>query len=275
MKRVSRKNKVTRIDGLDGCYIQVGHTAIRLVLKDGRYKWGARDIHDSGTYTASQPDKFSCVIELSSEFFRGAQKQCRMTRRGKTYTVKVLPNGEEGKFKRDDDTLFLTELSSVTRLQPTQNAAVPGPAWKRIEHSDAAVSFYLTGESVVAAATIPGSLSSKTPTVVRVSHSNSYGRVDSDVFVRLGDPKRPLDVQDFDTATDWQKAKLVEDLLWSGEREEWVLKSKAKGGTSAWCGTYEAAIQFPKGHHQIEIKIISRVPEVCSIVLSNWKVYVR
>ena len=61
----------------------------------------------------------------------------------------------------------------------------------------------------------------------------------------------------------------------SDERQEWVLKSKAKGDTSVWCGTYEVAIQFPKGHHQIELKIISRVPEVCSIVLSNWKVYVR
>ena len=68
---------------------------------------------------------------------------------------------------------------------------------------------------------------------------------------------------------------MVEDLLWSDEREEWVLKSKAKGDTSVWSGTYEAEIQFPKGHHQIELKIISRVPEVCSIVLSNWKVYVR
>ena len=149
------------------------------------------------------------------------------------------------------------------------------PAWKQVEPDAAKVNFYLTGESVIHAATIPEPPSSKTSTVVRVSHSNSYGRVDSDVFVRLGDPKKPLDVQDFDTVSDWRKAELVEDLLWSDEREEWVLKAKAKGDTSVWCGTYEAEIQFPKGHHQIELKIISRVPEVCSIVLSNWKVYVR
>jgi hypothetical protein len=148
-------------------------------------------------------------------------------------------------------------------------------AWKQIETADAKVYFQLTGESVLHATTIPEPPSSKTPTVVRVSHSNSYGRVDSDVFVRLGDPKKPLDVEDFNTVSDWRKAELVEDLLWSDEREERVLTTKAKGGTSVWCGTYETEIQFPKGHHQIELKIISRVSEVCSIVLSNWKVYVR
>ena len=82
-------------------------------------------------------------------------------------------------------------------------------------------------------------------------------------------------MQDFDTATDWRNAELVEDLTWSDERDEWVLRGKAKGDGSYWSGTYESEIQFPKGHHQIEVKIISRVPEVCSILLSNWKVYVR
>jgi hypothetical protein len=149
------------------------------------------------------------------------------------------------------------------------------PAWKQVESSAAKVSFYLTGESVVRAVTIPDPPSSKTPTVVRITHSNVYGRVDSEVFVRLGDPSRPLGVQDFDTVADWRKAKLVEDLLWSDEREDWISRSKAKGDTSVWSGTYEAELQFSGGHQQIELKLISRVPQVCSIVLSNWKVYVR
>jgi len=89
--------------------------------------------------------------------------------------------------------------------------------WKQVEDSTAAVSFYLTGESVVRAVTIPSPPSSKTTTIVRVSHSNCYGPVDSDVFVRLGNPKKPLDVQDFDTVSDWCKAKLVEDLTDSGD----------------------------------------------------------
>ena len=153
-------------------------------------------------------------------------------------------------------------------------APKPKAQWKLIG-SNAAVSFQLTGESGIRAITIPKQPSSKAPTIVRVTHSNVYGRVDSDVYVRLGDPKKPLDVQDFDTVSDWRKAALVEDLLWSDDREEWVLKKKAKGDTSVWSGTYEVEIQFPKGHHQIELKIISRVPEVCSIVLSNWKIHVR
>ena len=82
-------------------------------------------------------------------------------------------------------------------------------------------------------------------------------------------------MQDFDTVSDWQKAKLVEDLTWDYERDDWILRGKGKGAGSYWAGTYEAKVEFPKGHHQIELKVLSRVPEVRSIVLSNWKVYVR
>jgi hypothetical protein len=276
MKHAAKLTKSAKVKGLEGCYIKVGHTAIRFVLKDGRYQWGARDIHDLGSYTATQPDEFTCMVELSSALFRGTHKQCRMTRRGRTYTVKELPHGEESKFKRDDEALFLSELPAGIQhelaVADTTNKDSP---WRQIEHWAAKVEFQLTGESIIRAATIPSPPSSKTSTVVRITHSNSYGLVDSEIFVRLGDPKRPLGVQDFDTVSDWQKAVLVEDLLWRNDREEWVLRSKAKGDTSIWSGTYETKFQFPKGHQQIELKIISRVPEVCSIVLSNWKVYVR
>lgn len=146
--------------------------------------------------------------------------------------------------------------------------------WKQVDDSTAAVSFYLTGESVVRAVTLPSPPKSKTVTIVRISHSNCYGPVDSDVFVRLGNPKKPLDVQDFDTVSDWRKAKLVEDLTESGGGG-WKPRGKAKGVGSYWSGTYEVEIEFPKGQHQIELKIISRVEQVCSIVLSNWKVNVR
>lgn len=146
--------------------------------------------------------------------------------------------------------------------------------WKQIAGSGAAVSFHLTGDSVIRAASLPTPPGSKTPTVIRVSHSNGYGPVDSDVFVRLGNPKKPLDVQDFDTVSDWRKAELVEDLT-NNEAGGWKPRGKAEGEGTYWCGTYEVEVLFPKGHHQIELKIISRVPQVCSIVLSNWKVYVR
>jgi len=279
MKSVSKSTKTKgrhSVRGLEGCYIKVGHTAIRLILKDGRYQWGARDIHDSGSYTAAQPDELSCLVELSSERFKGTRKQCRFTRRGRTYTVRELPNGEVSKFKRDDETLFLAESpAGVQQESAARDGADGQPMWRQIGHANAAVSFYLTGESVIRAATIPTPPSSKTRSVVRVTHSNVYARVDSDVLVRLGDPKKPLGVQDFDTVSDWRQAQLVENVLWNDKREEWVLTAKAKGDTSVWSGTYEAEIQFPRGHHQIELKVISRVPEVCSIVLSNWRVYVR
>lgn len=274
LPKTKNARRRSTVPGLEGCYIKVGHTAIRLVLEDGGYKWGGRDIHDSGTYAASQPDEYSCIVELASARFSGSRKQCRITRRGKTYTVKELPNGEEHKFKRDDDTLFLAESSTAVQQQVPVTADRQR-AWKQVDPATAKVYFQLTGESVLHAATIPEPPSSKTPTVIRVSHSNSFGRVDADVFVRLGDPKEPLGGQDSDTVADWRKAELVEDMLWSDKREEWILTSKAKGDTSVWCGTYEAELRFPRGHHQIELKIISRVPEVCSIVLSNWKVYVR
>ena len=87
--------------------------------------------------------------------------------------------------------------------------------WKRVE--DSKVYYQLTGESVVQGVSIPEPPSSKTPTIVRVTHQNSLGRVDADVFVRLGNPKHPLKWNDFDTVSDWQQAALVEDLLDDGE----------------------------------------------------------
>lgn len=275
MKRISKKQNANRVIGLEGCYIKVGQPAMRWLLVDGRYEWGSRMIHDFGSYTAEKPDEFSCIVYLASQLFRNVRKQCRITRRGKTYTVKELPDGEQHKFKRDDDMVFLAESPSGMWKQTGLATSGRQGLWKQIEVGDAKVNFDLTGESVLRAATIPAPPTSKGPTIVRVSHSNVYGRVDSDIFVRLGDPKKPLDVEDFDTVSDWRKSKLVEELLWSEEGDNWVVAANAKGATSVWCGTYDVGLLFPKGHHQIEIKIISRVPEVCSIVLSNWKVYIR
>ncbi len=166
-------------------------------------------------------------------------------------------------------------LSPTKPARASATKARPRPEWKQVAPAAAKAYFQLTGESVLHGATIPTPPSSRMPTNVRVSHSNSFGRVDSDIFMRLGDPKKPLDAEDFDTVSDWRKAELVEDLLWNDKREEWVSAAKAKGGTSIWCGTYEVEFHIPKGHHQIDLKVISRVQEVCSIVLSNWKVYVR
>jgi hypothetical protein len=149
-------------------------------------------------------------------------------------------------------------------------------AWKEVLYTDTKISFHLTGESVIRAVTIPAVPTAKAPTVIRVTHHNSYAQVDADIFVRLGDPKKPLGPTDFDTVKDWQPAKLVENLAWNAKKGDWEpLRGRAKQEEYSWSGTYEAELQFSKGAHQIEIKVISRVPQVCSIVLSNWKVTVR
>jgi|ERR1043166_56593 hypothetical protein len=158
--------------------------------------------------------------------------------------------------------------------RPFEAATKRQPAWKQIDASNAAVTFYLTGESVIRAATVPKPPNSRTPAIVRVSHSNCYGPVDSDIFVRLGNPKKPLGARDLHKMQEWQKAKVVEELIESDDGA-WQPRGRAKGVGSYWSGTYEIEIQFPKGQRQIEIKVISRVEQVSSIVLSKWKVYVR
>jgi hypothetical protein len=140
---------------------------------------------------------------------------------------------------------------------------------------DSEVMYYLTGESTLAAATLPDRPTSKQPTIVRVTHTNSYGRVDSDIFVRVGDPKSPLDAEDFDSVSDWQQARLVEELVWNIHKEDWIAAPQDIEGEALWCATYEAEFQFQPGEHLIEIKIISREQAVCSIVLSNWSVKVK
>jgi hypothetical protein len=212
-------------------------------------------------------------------FDSSMEEEYRITRRNQTYHFEQLPDGVRTRFEREDGRLFLADSLPLLRARKAR-APVVGVtearqrAWRQLVDSTAKATFYLTSESVIRAATFPTPPARKGPTVVRVTHSNTIGRVDSDVFVRLGNPKRPLGPQDFGTVSDWRQAALVEDLLWNDVRDDWVPRGKAKGLGSSWSGTYEAKMEFPKGQHQIELKVISRVPEVCSIVLSNWKVYV-
>ena len=57
--------------------------------------------------------------------------------------------------------------------------------------------------------------------------------------------------------------------------EEWIPRPKKIVGETMWQATYDAELQFPRGKHLIEIKFISPIEHVCSIVLSNWKVTVK
>src|SRR5262245_1561137 len=127
MKRSSKIKDATLVKGLEGSYIRVDRPVIRLGLEDGRYKWGSRDIHEIGAYTIRRVDQFSCIIEFSSELDPALRRRCRMTRRGKIYTVKELPKGEETRFKRADGAVFLADSPATTPEQQAASATVHPP----------------------------------------------------------------------------------------------------------------------------------------------------
>jgi hypothetical protein len=145
----------------------------------------------------------------------------------------------------------------------------------RTVHKGREVIYYLAGESVLSASTSPFPPTSKTPTLIRFTHANGYGPVDADISVRIGDPKSPLGSTDFDTVSDWTKAGLVSDAMWDDGKEEWVPRPKESVGDMSWRAKYEAEIQFAPGRHRIEIRFVTPIELVCSIVLSNWEVNVR
>ena len=143
---------------------------------------------------------------------------------------------------------------------------------------DSETFWQLDGESELYAVTIPHPPNAGVATTVRLTHSNSYGPFDdAEFFVRLGDPDKPTDQDDLDSATDWTKARLVEELV-SVEGEE-MLRSEAPEpfeDETPWEGTYEAQLVIPAGRRSIEIKVVSRHPELLrSLVLADWDVAVR
>jgi hypothetical protein len=69
---------------------------------------------------------------------------------------------------------------------------------------------------------------------------------------------------------------LVEELVFVGDGE--ILRAEAEEpfeDETPWEGTYDAELNFPSGRHSIEIKIVSRQPELLrSMVLSDWDISV-
>src|SRR5262245_22857217 len=62
----------------------------------------------------------------------------------------------------------------------------------------------LDGESDLYAITLPSRPKAGVPTIVRITHSNVYGPFDAvDFFVRIGNPAKPTDQYDLDSAKDW------------------------------------------------------------------------
>jgi len=142
---------------------------------------------------------------------------------------------------------------------------------------DSETFWQLDGESELYAITIPAPPKADALTTVRLTHSNSYGPFDEAEFlVRVGDPQKPTDQDDLDSASDWTKAHLVEELV-SVEGEE-ILRSEAQEpfeDETPWEGTYEAQLLIPSGRRSIEIKVVSQHPELLrSLVLSDWDITV-
>ena len=146
---------------------------------------------------------------------------------------------------------------------------------KRKAVRDSETFWQLEGESDLYAVTVPDPPKPGAATIVRLTHSNSYGPVDeAEFFVRVGDPDRPTEQDDLDSATDWVQAGLVEELVTVGDEE--MLRSEAEEpfeDETPWEGTYEAQLVIPAGRHSIEIKIISGQPGLLrSMVLTGWEV---
>ncbi len=265
--------KNRRRTAFDGEYFEDGSKRVMLKLDRGRFQLGFLQ----GFYKVLKRTPGSVELALIHGFFeqRKHPDKYRLSRRKSTYVLADSAAGTERLFKRKDEKIFLTDSfhQAKKRAKEANKGALTPEGWKMIK--DSQVGYHLTGESGLGAITIPAPPRSNQPTVVRVTHSNSIGYVDSDLFVRLGSPASPLDDTDFDTVEDWEKMALVEDLRWSDNRQEWVRRRKTTTTGFIWSGTYEREMEIPKGHHMIELKLVSRVPEVCSIVLPKWKVYVR
>jgi hypothetical protein len=149
---------------------------------------------------------------------------------------------------------------------------------KRKVVRDSDTFWQLDGESDLYAITLPDPPKAGAATTVRLTHSNSYGPFDdAEFFVRLGNPDRPTKQDDLDSARDWVKAQLVEELV-TVEDEE-MLRSEA-GPLSfedeiPWEGTYDARLVLPAGRQSIEIKIISQHTDLLrSLVLTGWEITV-
>jgi hypothetical protein len=131
----------------------------------------------------------------------------------------------------------------------------------------------LDGESDLYAVTIPAPPTAGAATTVRLTHSNSLAAFDeAEIFVRVGDPAKPTAQDDLDSARDWVRAGLVEELV-SIDGEE-MLRSEAQEpfeDETPWEGTYDAQLTLPAGRCAIEIKIVSRHPRLLrSVVLTGW-----
>jgi hypothetical protein len=135
----------------------------------------------------------------------------------------------------------------------------------------------LEGESDLNVATIPAPPVAGKPTIIRLTHSNSYGPFEQvEFYVRIGNLDKPTGPEDLDSASDWVQAELVEELVDVDGEEQLRSEVEESDEETPWWGTYDAELVLPAGPQLIEIKIVSQEPELMSsVVLADWEVEVR
>ena len=134
-------------------------------------------------------------------------------------------------------------------------------------------SWELGGESVIYCEVIPNPPQSGKEALVRITHTNVYCPVkDVAFFIRVGNLSKPTPFDDLETATDWVKTELVEEIVFVADEEIHRSKANEPFGPeeeAPWDGTFEAMLTFPTGKNSIEIKVSSSGP-IQSGVISDW-----
>lgn len=133
----------------------------------------------------------------------------------------------------------------------------------------------LVGESMLLAETDPQILKHNKPAIVRITHDNVYGPVDGvQLFVRIGDPDMPTAFEDLEGGGEWHAMALVEELLSiDGEEVDRSSVNEPVYGEAPWDGTYECELDFKRGKHSIEIKVVSDIESMTGVI-SGWTVTV-
>ncbi len=136
----------------------------------------------------------------------------------------------------------------------------------------------LGGESIIFCETIPNTPKSEEPTLVRITHSNIYYPVDDVEFlVRVGNPDNPTAYDDLDSASDWTKTELVEEIVRIDNEELHRSEAEEPFGREQevpWDGTFETSLNLRSGKSSIEIKVLSK-GYIQSGVISDWIIDVK
>jgi hypothetical protein len=142
---------------------------------------------------------------------------------------------------------------------------------------DSKISWELGGESVIYCEIEPDPPHAGSDTLVRITHVNLYSPIDDvSFYIRIGDPQNPTAFNDMDSAEDWQKMGLIEEIIIVKDQEMYrsdLQKPLSRRAEVPWYGTFETTLSFPPGEHLIEIKVASD-GFMQSGVIASWSVVV-